>query len=669
MRKLHWLLIFTFLLQLSCRRDEIEKPIVKNGVMDLRDWDLGRLGSVELAGDWVFIWNRFVDIDEGIEILNKGGEHIPVPLSWEKQIDPETNENRTPFGFATYFLKILLRPNTEKLALHLIEPNTAAKFIVWDASTKRVLSYSDVGKPADSPDKEIPVMSDEVIPIHITGETEIIIAVQVSNYSYNHAGLWKAPILGTNHHLQAKDINSRSSRSGLIYAILIIAFYHLILFFQRQEDKSTLAFACMCFTFAFRELISFRLLQKFGVGHSVFGFDMLMKIEFISMPLIVIFSGLFIYSVLPTKTFKYFAYICCVGFGARLCLFTLLAPTLVFRPYVQFYQIHIAISILGGLIHILTHLRYKTARLICAAYVVLILGALNDVLYHSGYVDTGNYSPYSFLGFLLVQSSILSGKFSQAFSRSEHGYRQLSKVVYPHQIERIQVGEELETTMKTTPGEGFVISFDIVQSSKILHYKLKDFLASVIYDCSTDLMVGYDPQKMEANGYRIKELGDGFICSIAYPFLAPSGQNPANLAIDLAFTFVSNLEKNVEKFDLGIDVFCGIGIAMGSLQGYYPKVGAKEYDLFGRAIVLATRYEAMRKRLFAKEKNHSIILQNAVYYSLSSEYKDRFTKLKITDRTKVRDDSEASELYYLLKKYDDKLQPISQKPTKLELSS
>lgn len=58
----------------------------------------------------------------------------------------------------------------------------------------------------------------------------------------------------------------------------------------------------------------------------------------------------------------------------------------------------------------------------------------------------------------------------------QHLYNQLSKLVYPHQLERIKLGDQLENTMPLKEGKGIINVFDVQKSSEIRHEKTQDFL-------------------------------------------------------------------------------------------------------------------------------------------------------------------------------------------------
>lgn len=261
--------------------------------------------------------------------------------------------------------------------------------------------------------------------------------------------------------------------------------------------------------------------------------------------------------------------------------------------------------------------------------------------------------------FAVVLTSCMSGAFPNYISQksrrrliyqvktTNHILDQLSKIVYPHQITRIKKGDSLESTMPLQQGEACIISFDIIESSKIQHIKVRDFLRNLFARCHEVMSEGYDGQTLKSKAYRIKEMGDGFLCSVGYPFQSLT-HNPANEAVELAEMFARILTEEAEFLHNDTPICCGIGIAIGSLSGFYPEAGTKEYDLYGPGLTLATRYENMRKVLFAAEKRRSIlIIQEIVYMSLDSAYREDFELLDIKEKgVVVRDDPSARKIYY-----------------------
>jgi len=228
-----------------------------------------------------------------------------------------------------------------------------------------------------------------------------------------------------------------------------------------------------------------------------------------------------------------------------------------------------------------------------------------------------------------------------------HALSQLQKVVYPHQMEQIKAGTELEETMPTGPGHACVLSFDIINSSKIRHINSKAFFRNVFTRCNAIMSEGYDGQNLKANAYRIKEMGDGFLCSVGYPFSSLSS-NPANASVEIAMRFVQVLTEEAESLHSPTPIACGIGVALDSLSGFYPETGTKEYDIYGQALILAKRYEAMRKTIFDADMGRSVlIIQELVFMSLDPAHRQGFVLLDLKERgLSVRDDPAAVVLYY-----------------------
>ncbi|HYX38905.1 MAG TPA: adenylate/guanylate cyclase domain-containing protein, partial [Oligoflexus sp.] len=207
----------------------------------------------------------------------------------------------------------------------------------------------------------------------------------------------------------------------------------------------------------------------------------------------------------------------------------------------------------------------------------------------------------------------------------------------------------IEKTMPTHSSEACVISFDVVNSSKIQHVKTKEFFHKVFSRCYDAMMSGYESDSLKARAYRIKEMGDGFLCSVGYPF-GSLNSNICIAAVQIAIEFHHIFCEEVEAFAYHDPIYCSIGIAIGGIGGFYPENGTKEYDLYGTSIILATRYEGMRKSILNEDlKSNIIILQERVAISLRPDQRAKFTPFNLVEKQLVvRDDASARMLYYYL---------------------
>ncbi len=142
-------------------------------------------------------------------------------------------------------------------------------------------------------------------------------------------------------------------------------------------------------------------------------------------------------------------------------------------------------------------------------------------------------------------------------------------------MQQIRSGIELENTMPTTSGRACVISFDIIGSSKIKHIRDKEFFRNVFTRCNAIMSEGYDGKNLKANAYRVKEMGDGFLCSVGYPFQSMT-VNPTNEAIDLAKRFAQVLSEEAAILHSKTPIACGTttGVGMGSSGSTGAAIGA-----------------------------------------------------------------------------------------------
>ena len=238
----------------------------------------------------------------------------------------------------------------------------------------------------------------------------------------------------------------------------------------------------------------------------------------------------------------------------------------------------------------------------------------------------------------------------QMIADINHSYAELKKIVYPHQLELIKTGARLSETMPIGRANATVIAFDIVRSSKIRIAKPQEFFSRIFSRCYKIMMENYNSERKTSNAYRIKELGDGFLCSIGYPFKLPDHTQREELAVNLGLTFISIFEEELKRIDYQHPLQCAVGIANGPIESFYPESGAQVYDLFGRSIILAARYEAMRDVIFkhTSRKENILIIQDNVFQSLSRESQQRFTCIDLEEvHFRVRDDDRARKVYYL----------------------
>lgn len=246
----------------------------------------------------------------------------------------------------------------------------------------------------------------------------------------------------------------------------------------------------------------------------------------------------------------------------------------------------------------------------------------------------------------------------------QHLYNQLSKLVYPHQLERIKLGDELENTMPLKEGKAIINVFDVQRSGEIRHEKTQDFFMGIFQSFLQVCMKGYEHNPLRSRAFRLKETGDGFISAVGYPFLPVDSRSLADSAVSTALTMFEAFNNEVEKFNYSRPIKGAMGLAYNSVQGTFQSGGIRSYDLFGDALIQAAKYEELRKqpvlwdifsehaRELGMENFNILIVQEFVYNSLSPSYRDLFTEIELSDRRlRERDfhmmyDNEAKYIYF-----------------------
>jgi hypothetical protein len=236
---------------------------------------------------------------------------------------------------------------------------------------------------------------------------------------------------------------------------------------------------------------------------------------------------------------------------------------------------------------------------------------------------------------------------------NNHSYEQLKKLVYPEQIAMMRQGFYLEQTMPVASSEAVVICLDIINSSQIGHSKNHKFFESFLVDCQMLMNSGLEIDGHTVRLFRVKEMGDGFICSLGFPF--PVEVNAGNAAVKFVEEVANILWEHAARDLADPKVGLAAGIVMGSVGGFFPHSGIRQYDLYGNAIVLSTRYESMRRTidLNLMPADSVILMQDKLYGTLDSRQQNLFEHFDLERQPyKIRDDAQARSLWYRVLRYD-----------------
>ncbi len=356
----------------------------------------------------------------------------------------------------------------------------------------------------------------------------------------------------------------------------------------------------------------------------------------------VVFTALFVDEFLEIKRYSrrlhtLFIVYACLSLGAL--AFELVDPIL--RAYAGSI---LSIIIQASTVWFGTYLffKYREAHLLIfnVAFGSFLISGFIQMLIWMGLIDSAEnllifygVAAENFLMLLAIGHRIVVTESARKESDNllMHSFQQLSKVFYPHQIMQIREGRKVEQTMPVGEKDACILHFHIEGGVDLMHEGYEEVVEDFMVRCRQLLMERYDPQRFQCNAYMIREMGDGFLCSIGYPF-HQTGRMKSESAVELAERLIEEFDGLVQSLDAPQKIYCSIGIVRGPVKSYFSRSGRIRDDLWGRSIAMASVYSESSRPIFASRSinpSNIIILHDAVFNSLPSSKRQNYEILKI----------------------------------------
>jgi len=416
-----FLVLTTYLLLTSCEGYLGKRPPkALNGVLDLIQWDFEREGVLRLDGEWEFYWNQLLEPQD----FNR--EHLPVktglfnvPSAWNGYL--LKGEKLRGHGYATFRLTVKIKEQSHLMALKVQNMDTAYK--LW-VNGESMLYNGIVGK---SRAEMTPQILPKVARFRVDGET-IEFVLQVSNFVYYKGGVSQSLQFGREKQIQEIKDQGFAFDLFLFGSLLIIGVYHLGLFVFRRKESSALYFGTFCLMIALRttptgerSLIS--LYPSFNY------WEIGLKLEFLTFYLGLPMFAMFIYTLFPQEFHKIILRVF-QSLGILFGLTVVLTPAVIYSHTLTTYEL---ITIIAGIYLVYVVLsavvrKREGSLFIAGGLLFLFLTVVNDILYTQNFTQTDVYAPFGLFVFILVQSFMLSLRFSKAFSEAEARSENLAKL-------------------------------------------------------------------------------------------------------------------------------------------------------------------------------------------------------------------------------------------------
>ena len=355
-----------------------------------------------LKGPWNFFWNEFVDDPDS----KSPAKQVGMPYQWNSFL---SSRGYPVFGYATYTYTLETAGMRGRNALFIPPVSSACRLYING-------SYIDAGgKPGTSVKAEKPWGRPLIAVFDQTDDT-LELVLQVSNHSMLTGGFSRGKV----EYGREADVRSRYIMflfiDGFLFFLLffmsIVALFRFI--FNRREIQNVF-FSLLCMLFTFRVMLTgmkliYYVFPFFPIGAVDF---LLMFISFLSLPLFLAyfrfsFPGEFSRWSLPVSA----------AVAVALAAAVSVVDESVYPYIITGYG---GLIVLAGL-YIVYRLvravkkRSRNARIVLTASCILLLCALNDVLYLSGLITSVELMNFGVGIFALTQILILGSASRRTFT-------------------------------------------------------------------------------------------------------------------------------------------------------------------------------------------------------------------------------------------------------------
>lgn len=312
----------------------------------------------------------------------------------------------------TFRLKMTLPPHEAPFAVWIPEIRGASR--IW-LNGEEVANNGVVGTDLDS---ETVKMRIQTINIP-AGVTEVDLVVQTSSYGFGKIGPFNPFTVGPRINVDASRFQAMVRDTFLLSAILIMAFYHIALYLVRGKGVEPVLFAAFCLAMSGITLTRSEGLLIFHLFQDPSTY-LIYKYEFFSFPLATGMMGYYTYRLYPQFLPRWLFRTVAVGtstFATIVLVGPLRGIDYSLLPF-QIFMLSTSFLYIGCLIRAAKN-KADGAKLFLAGFVIIIMGAVNDILRTNSVIQTVAVSHMTLFCFILIQSIILSKRFAKAFTMLE----------------------------------------------------------------------------------------------------------------------------------------------------------------------------------------------------------------------------------------------------------
>jgi hypothetical protein len=390
--------------------------------------------------------------------------YAKVPASWnptpQNPFDKRWSEAS---DVGTYWIFLEDLPALQDLALHVTNVFSSFRVLTLPLGTEgSSFELTRVGWNDNDPlgGAEASVSDWHfLLPLKQHDQKGLLVVFQVANPHYPKGGIRAAPRIGLINDMYGALLKKRLVYGLLIGAMLIIAIYHFLIFYQRQDDKAAFWLAIECLFIAGHTLANNGLLEAFWPTPSNSLFSWRTRIVYSTH-----YIGPLAFYGFLTSTFPE----CRHRFDRWLVYYpAVLLSLLIFVTGFFYGKVYLLGFVLPMTISI-AFIFWRTAsnikkdfklKILLGGVLLLGLAAINDALASSGILQTPDLLPEAQTIFILLQGALISKRFAMAYTTASRLSTELQKEVESQT-------RDIRSVMQTIKQGIFIVSGSNLQIGK-----------------------------------------------------------------------------------------------------------------------------------------------------------------------------------------------------------
>ena len=293
--------------------------LAKEGLLDARSVDFNSK-RISLGGQWLWKDGKLID-PQNPELQNCTS--TTFPKLWN-----DVRQGGIGQGVATYTLTILLPSDINELAIEI--PQIYSSYSLW---VNAVLLATN-GKVGLTEESTIPQWKPQTISFIASDTLKLVL--QIANFHHNKGGCKDLIYLGSKETMLSKSNRSTSGKFVECCTLLIISLGFFLVFLRGNKKKVIIYFALLCSTWSIRSAFSNEYLAIQMI--SDFNWNAMIRIEYITLYLTMIWSILFISRLFASESNAVVKYILVI-LNAVFVVFTVFNSPLLFTKMLALYLV------------------------------------------------------------------------------------------------------------------------------------------------------------------------------------------------------------------------------------------------------------------------------------------------------------------------------------------